>query len=54
MFPIAPVSEIRAIVGKLEALSVETKRLEEIYQQKVEGMEELKRSVLGKAFEGEL
>lgn len=32
----------RAIVG----------RLEEIYQSKVEALEELKRSVLGRAFEG--
>ena len=41
------------IVGRLEALSAETKRLEEIYQSKVEALEELKRSVLGKAFSGE-
>ena len=37
------IAEQRAIVGRLEALSAETKRLEE-----------LKRSVLGKAFSGEL
>ena len=43
-----------AIVGRLEALSAEMGRLEEIYQSKVEGLEELKRSVLGKAFEGEI
>jgi hypothetical protein len=46
--------ELRAIVGRLEALSAETGRLEEIYEAKVESLEELKRSVLGKAFEGEL
>ncbi len=48
------LAEQRAIVGRLEALSAETNRLEEIYQQKVESLEELKRSVLGKAFEGNL
>jgi type I restriction enzyme S subunit len=51
---IPPLAEQRAIVGRLEALSAETKRLEEIYQQKVESLEELKKSVLGKAFGGEL
>jgi type I restriction enzyme S subunit len=49
-----PLAEQRAIVGRLEALSAETGRLEEIYEAKVEGLEELKRSVLGKAFGGEL
>jgi type I restriction enzyme, S subunit len=48
------LAEQRAIVGRLEALSAETGRLEEIYQQKVESLEELKKSVLGKAFGGEL
>jgi type I restriction enzyme S subunit len=51
---IPPLAEQRAIVGRLEALSAETGRLEEIYEAKVEGLEELKRSVLGKAFGGEL
>ena len=53
-FPIPPLAEQRAIVGRLEALSAETGRLEEIYEAKVEGLEELKKSVLGKAFGGEL
>jgi|GEM_PF-5955478 len=46
--------EQRAIIGRLEALSAETGWLEEIYQSKLESLEELKKSVLGKAFEGEL
>lgn len=54
LIKIPPLAEQRAIVGRLEALSAETGRLEEIYQQKVESLEELKKSVLGKAFEGEL
>jgi type I restriction enzyme S subunit len=46
--------EQKAIVYKLDALSIETKRLEVIYQQKLIDLEELKKSVLQKAFAGEL
>ena len=53
-FPFPPLAEQRAIVGRLEALSAETGRLEEIYEAKVESLEELKKSVLAKAFEGNL
>lgn len=49
-----PLDEQRAIVGRLEALSAETGRLEEIYQLKVRGMEELKKSLLQRVFAGEL
>jgi type I restriction enzyme S subunit len=42
------------IVQKLDALSAETKRLEAIYQQKILDLEELKKSVFQKAFNGEL
>ena len=52
--PVPPLAEQRAIVGRLEALSAETGRLEEIYQQKIESLEELKKSVLSEAFSGEL
>jgi type I restriction enzyme, S subunit len=52
--PFPPLAEQRAIVGRLAALAAETGRLEEIYQQKVESLEELKKSVLAKAFEGEM
>lgn len=51
---IPSLTEQRAIVGKLDALSAETKRLEEIYQSKLEAVEELRKSVLQKAFAGEL
>ena len=44
----------QAIVQKLDALSTETKQLENIYKQKINDLEELKRSVLQKAFSGEL
>ena len=42
------------IVLELSRLSTETKRLEKIYQQKVADSEELKKSILQKAFEGKL
>ncbi len=44
----------QVIVQKLDALSLETKKLEAIYQQKINDLEELKKSVLQKAFSGEL
>jgi type I restriction enzyme S subunit len=54
VFPVPPVSETRAIVARLDALSAETKRLEEIYKQKLAALDELKKSILQKAFAGEL
>ena len=49
-----PLPEQQTIVLKLNALSAETKKLEAIYQQKINDLEELKKSVLQKAFSGEL
>lgn len=46
--------EQKSIVKKLDALSAETKKLEMIYKQKLADLEELKKSVLKKAFKGEL
>ena len=48
------ISEQQTIVSKLDELSEQTKKLEEIYQQKLVNLEELKKSVLQKAFAGEL
>lgn len=42
------------IVHQLDTLSAETKRLEAMYQQKLDALEELKKSILQKAFSGEL
>lgn len=42
------------IVAKLDTLSKETKDLETIYQKKINNLEELKKSILNKAFNGEL
>jgi type I restriction enzyme S subunit len=47
-------SDQHSIVAKLDALSAETKKLEAIYKQKLSALEELKKSVLAKAFRGEL
>ena len=52
--PFLTVKEQQTIVAKLDALSAETKRLEAIYQKKIVDLEELKKSVLQKAFNGEL
>jgi type I restriction enzyme S subunit len=46
--------EQKAIVQKLDALSAEKKKLEVIYQKKLQDLEELKKSILQKAFLGEL
>jgi type I restriction enzyme S subunit len=51
---IPPLSEQRAIVAKLDALSTETKKLEAIYNKKLANLDELKKSILQKAFNGEL
>jgi type I restriction enzyme S subunit len=48
------LTEQQAIVQKLDALSIETKKLESIYQRKIEDLDELKKSILQKAFSGEL
>ena len=42
------------IVQKLDALQAETQKLEIIYQKKLDDLEELKKSILQKAFAGEL
>ncbi len=52
--PSPSLKEQQIIVQKLEALNAETKKLEAIYQQKINDLEELKKSILHKAFSGEL
>ena len=48
------IYEQQSIVQKLDALSAETKKLEAIYLKKLEDLEELKKSILQKAFSGQL
>ncbi|MBK8586875.1 MAG: restriction endonuclease subunit S [Bacteroidetes bacterium] len=52
--PNIKLKEQHNIVQKLDALSAETKKLETIYQKKINDLEELKKSILQKAFSGEL
>ena len=54
LFPFPPLSTQKQIVFKLDALSASTKKLEKNYQQKIDDLNELKKSVLQKAFNGEL
>jgi type I restriction enzyme S subunit len=51
-FPSLP--EQQTIVRQLDAIRAETKKLEAIYQQKIKDLDELKKSILKKAFNGEL
>jgi type I restriction enzyme S subunit len=46
--------EQKQIVAQLDKLQTETKKLEIIYQQKINNLVELKKSILQKAFKGEL
>jgi type I restriction enzyme S subunit len=46
--------EQKCIVTQLNDLQIETKKLETIYQQKLDNLEEMKKSMLQKAFEGGL
>jgi len=52
--PIPPLSELRRAVAKFEELSIETQRLESIYQQKLAALDDLKKSLLHQAFSGQL
>jgi len=52
--PYPSLKEQQIIVQKLDALIVKTKKLEAIYQKKMDDLDELKKSVLQKAFSGEL
>jgi type I restriction enzyme S subunit len=54
LIPLPPLTEQQTIVRQLDALRAETQKLEAIYQQKLLNLEELKKSVLQKAFAGEL
>ncbi len=52
--PFPPLKDQQAIVQKLDAISAKTKKLEVIYQHQITDLEELKKSILQKAFNGEL
>src|SRR5690606_19231652 len=52
--PLPPFDEQQTIVRQLDALRAETQKLEAVYQKKIDDLEELKKSILQKAFAGEL
>jgi len=54
LVPVPSITEQLAIIKKLDALSSETKKLETIYTKKIADLEEMKKSVLQKAFSGQL
>jgi type I restriction enzyme S subunit len=53
-FPFPPLKEQQTIVHQLNALRAETQKLEAVYRKKIADLEELKKSILQKAFSGEL
>jgi type I restriction enzyme S subunit len=52
--PLAPEDNATDIVKKFDKLKIQSMRLESIYAQKIEALDELKKSILQKAFTGEL
>jgi type I restriction enzyme, S subunit len=52
--PSPPISVQQSIVSTLDTLATETRKLETIYKQKIADLDELKKSILEKAFQGEL
>lgn len=49
-----PLNEQEYLVQKLDSISAETLRLKSIYQKKIAALDELKKSIMQKAFSGEL
>jgi type I restriction enzyme S subunit len=54
IYDLSDLKEQIAVVQKLDSLRAETQKLEAIYQKKIDDLEELKKSILQKAFAGEL
>ncbi len=52
--PMPKRCEQRVVISDVKAVSIETKRLESIYQQKLAALEALKKSLLHQAFSGQL
>lgn len=52
--PLPPIDEQAHIVDAIETLFEETQRLESVYQEKLTALDELKKSLLHSAFNGEL
>jgi type I restriction enzyme S subunit len=54
IIPVPSIVKQLEIVQTIEEMLSETKKLETIYQQKIDDLDELKKSILQKAFNGEL
>jgi type I restriction enzyme S subunit len=54
ILPIPPLAQQQSLVDRFVGFSEETQRLEAIYQSKLAALDELKKSLLHKAFSGEL
>jgi type I restriction enzyme S subunit len=54
IIPIPNIKEQKRVVKKIELTLIQTKKLEAIYTQKIADLEEMKKSVLQKAFSGQL
>lgn len=54
IIPLPPQEDHARIVGQIEMIQEESKRLEDNYSQKLAALSELKQSILQKAFSGEL
>ncbi|MCB0386495.1 MAG: restriction endonuclease subunit S, partial [Bdellovibrionales bacterium] len=52
--PIPPIENQNIIVNKLDSIKKKSEHLETIYQKKLVALEELKKSLLHQAFNGEL
>lgn len=54
LIPVPTIKEQKQIVHKLDTLRAEIQKLETLYQKKIAALDELKKSILQKAFQGEL
>jgi type I restriction enzyme S subunit len=54
MVPIPPIQDQKTIAVELKSLTAETQRLESLYQNKLNALDELKKSLLHQAFSGNL
>lgn len=52
--PVAPLKIQQSMVNRFKALQVESQKIEAIYKKKIQDLEDLKKSILEKAFRGEL
>lgn len=52
--PLPPIDVQKGIIAQVETLHIETQKLESLYQHKLNELEDLMKSILDKAFKGEL